>query len=208
MDLAPLFALRLRTPRLELRLPTRDELVELFRVAERGIHPADEMPFGVAWTDDLRLEPFLEFHERALADWTPERWDCNFVTFLAGRPIGTQSLHGREFAATHDVGSGSWLGAPYQGHGYGTEQRAAVLELAFRGLAANAATSGALIHNRASQRVSEKLGYREIGRSTLAPRGEPVPHIDYRLERQHWRRPFRTDIEGLEPCLRLFGADD
>ena len=37
MDLAPLFAIRLRTPRLEVRLPTDQELVELYRVAEAGI---------------------------------------------------------------------------------------------------------------------------------------------------------------------------
>ncbi len=62
MNVASLCDLRLRTERLELRLPTDDELVELFRVAERGIHPPDEMPFAVAWTDDLRLDAFVEFH--------------------------------------------------------------------------------------------------------------------------------------------------
>ena len=65
--------------------------------------------------------------------------------------------------------TGSWLGASFQGHGYGTEQRAAVLELAFRGLGANAAISGALEHNIASQRVSTKLGYRQTGTSERSP---------------------------------------
>src|SRR5205823_7610891 len=52
MDLVPLFDLRLRTPRLELRLPTRPELEELRELARDGVHPADEMPFAVAWTDE------------------------------------------------------------------------------------------------------------------------------------------------------------
>ena len=121
--------LRLRTPRLELRLPSREELHELFRVAEAGIHPPEEMPFGVAWTDDLDLERFVAFHESALETWSPASWDLNLVTFLDGRVIGTQALHGRSFGVTREVGSGSWLGQPYQGLGLGTEQRAAVLEL-------------------------------------------------------------------------------
>jgi RimJ/RimL family protein N-acetyltransferase len=206
VSLEPLHALRLRTPRLELRLPTRDELVELFRVAETGIHPPEEMPFGRAWTDDLRLEKFLAFHEGALAAWTPERWDLNLVTFLDGRPIGSQSLHGHSFGLTHEVGSGSWLGAPYQRQGLGTEQRAAVLELAFAGLGARAAYSGALVHNLASQRVSEKLGYRFIYEDTLSPRGAPVAHRNYRLAREDWRSPVRVEIEGLDACLPLFGV--
>ena len=205
-DVTPLLALRLRTPRLELRLPSRQELVALFRVAEAGIHPPDEMPFGVAWTDDLQLDAFVEFHERALATWSPERWDLNLVTFLDGRPIGSQSLHGHDFGATREVGSGSWLGAAYQRRGYGTEQRAAVLELAFRGFGARAATSGALVANVASQRVSEKLGYLFTHEDTLSPRGDPVPHLNYRLERERWRAPVRVEIEGLEPCLPLFGV--
>ncbi|HEX6699957.1 MAG TPA: GNAT family protein [Gaiellaceae bacterium] len=208
MSLDPLRALRLRlrTPRLELRLPAHDELVELFRVAEAGIHPPEEIPFGRAWTDDLDLDRFLEFHEGALEAWTPERWDLNLVTFLEGRPIGSQALHGHSFGLTREVGSGSWLGAPYQRQGLGTEQRAAVLELAFAGLGARAAYSGALVHNLASQRVSEKLGYRFMYEDTLSPRGEPIAHRNYRLARADWRSPVPVEIEGLEPALPLFGV--
>jgi hypothetical protein len=46
----PLFALRIRTERLVLRLPREADLVEWVAVARAGIHPDDEMPFGVAWS--------------------------------------------------------------------------------------------------------------------------------------------------------------
>src|SRR5207237_1250694 len=160
LKLEALSDLRLRTPRLELRLPTDDELVELYHVAEGGIHPPDEMPFFIPWTDDLNEDAFLAFHREALESWSPDRWSCNFVTFLDGRAIGTQGVEAKGFAAERLVDTGSWLGAPFQRRGYGFEQRAAVLEFAFRGLGARAATSGALAHNIASQRISEKLGYR------------------------------------------------
>lgn len=207
MNVEPLWGVRLRTPRLELRLPTEDELEELYRLAEAGIHPPEEMPFGVAWTDDLRRDAFLDFHRAAWREWSPDKWDCRFVTFLEGRVIGTQDIGARDFATSREVGTGSWLGRESQGKGYGTEQRAAVLEFAFAGLGAERAKSGALIHNVASQRISEKLGYRMTGISEIAPRGEPVPHYDYVLERDEWRCPIEVEIVGLEPALHLFGTD-
>ena len=166
------------------------------------------MPFGVAWTDDLRLDAFVEFHRSALAAWQPGRWDCNFAAFSRGEPVGSQSLHGSSFGTTRVGGSGSWLGRSHQGQGLGTEQRAAVLELAFRGLGALAAESGALRHNAASRRVSEKLGYRFTFEDTLSPRGTPVPHLNFRLERERWRSPVPVAIHGLEPCLPLFGVTE
>jgi RimJ/RimL family protein N-acetyltransferase len=201
-----LWDLRVRTPRLELRLPTEDELVELFRVAEGGIHPPEEMPFFVPWTDDLRLDAFVEYHRDTWAAWRPEQWLLNLFTFLDGRPIGSQGVGAEEFAVRREVETGSWLGAQYQGRGLGMEQRAAVLELAFAHLGAEVAVSGSIVHNRSSQRVSEKLGYRVTGTRTIAPRGDPVEHFDYRLERDEWSCPIPVEVEGIKPALPLFGA--
>jgi RimJ/RimL family protein N-acetyltransferase len=206
VNVEALWQLRLVTPRLVLRLPTEPELDQLYAVAEAGIHPPEEMPFAVAWTDDLQRERFLDFHREAWALWTPERWTCNLVTFVDGNPIGTQEISADNFAETREVGTGSWLGTPFQGQGYGTEQRAAVLEFAFRGLGAATATSGAVEHNIASQRVSAKLGYTLTGTRELAPRGEPVLHYDYRLEAGDWSSPVPVELAGLADCLALFGV--
>ena len=81
-----------------------------------------------------------------------------------------------------------------------------MLEFAFRGLGARVAITGAVFTNRASQRVSEKLGYRMTGTNEIAPRGEPVGHYNYRLERDEWRAPISVEIHGLEPALSLFGV--
>lgn len=206
MNAEHLWDIRLRTPRLVLRLPTEAELVALFRVAEGGIHPPEEMPFYVPWTDDLRLEAFLEFHRGVWAAWRPERWSLNLVAFLDGRPVGSQGIEAVDFATKREVETGSWLGSPYQGRGLGTEQRAAVLELAFKGLGAEAALSGSFVHNVKSQRVSERLGYRRTGTRTMKSRGRPVEHIDYRIERGEWLPPLAVELEGVEPALPVFGA--
>ena len=206
MNIEPLWNIRVRTPRLELRLPTRDELRAFYRVAEAGVHPPEEMPFAVPWTDTLTEEAFASYHRGCWESWSPDRWSCNFVTFVAGEPIGTQGIESERFSETRTVETGSWLGQRHQGQGYGTEQRAAVLEFAFRGLGADTATSGALFPNVASQRISEKLGYRVTGVRELSPRGEPIKHYDYRLDRADWRSPVDVEIVGLEPALPLFGA--
>jgi RimJ/RimL family protein N-acetyltransferase len=83
--------------------------------------------------------------------------------------------------------------------------RTAVLELAFRGLGAEAARSGAIDGNVASLRVSAKLGYRQVGRGKVSPRGVEVGHTDVELRREDWKPPFAVEIGGLGPCLPLFG---
>jgi RimJ/RimL family protein N-acetyltransferase len=116
-----------------LRLPDEEELDELFRVAAAGIHPPDEMPFAVPWTDDLQEASFKEHHHTTWESWSPEEWRLNLATFLDGRVIGSQGIEAKDFAERREVETGSWLGARFQRRGYGIEQRAAVVEFAFRG---------------------------------------------------------------------------
>lgn len=188
-----------------MRLPTEEEVVALAHVAERGVHPPEFMPFRVPWTDGIGsdgfVESFLAFHLGLRRDWRPDSWYLELGVFSEDRIIGAQNLNARDFASKREVESGSWLGRVHQGHGLGTEMRAAVLTLAFDGLGAEAAVSGFVDGNAGSARVSEKLGYEIAGESTL-PDGRRETTV--RLERGDWRGP-RAELDGLEPCLPLFG---
>ena len=207
MNLEPLFGLRIRTPRLELRFPTETELVELYELAAAGIHPPEEMPFGVAWTDDVTHESFLAYHRSLRESWAPEAWTLDLGTWADGVLAGVQGIGAETYAENRTIGTGSWLGGRFQGRGIGTEMRTAVVELAFRELGAAAVTSEVFEANTASRRVSEKLGYHVVGHETLSPRGVPKPHLKLRLNRSEWRRaPFPVEVEGVEPCLQLFGV--
>lgn len=211
IDVAPLHRLRLRTPRLELRLGDRAELEALARVAERGIHGRDEMPFGVPWTDAVGtpgfVDGFVAFHEQALAEWLPDLWRLNLLAFRDDEPVGTQEIRATQFATDRVVGTGSWLGRASQGQRLGTEMRAAVLELAFEHLGATAADSS-WVESGAGQSagVSARLGYIETGTELVRPRDEPVVRHNLRLARADWRSPSGIEVEGTEPCLPLFGA--
>jgi RimJ/RimL family protein N-acetyltransferase len=201
-----------RTERLELRLPHEEEISVLMRVAEAGVHPPEEMPFEFAWTDGIGRPGFAEafpaYHRGLRTGWTAESWALELGVFAAGEPMGCQGLRGERFASTHRAVTGSWLGERYQGRGYGTEMRAAVLELAFAGLGAEVAVSGYADGNLQSRRVSEKLGYAPAGEAFVEPRGHPIRHLMLELTRERWAATERIPvvIEGLEPCLALFGA--
>ena len=208
-----LFGLVVRTPRVELRLPTDDELVALADLAAAGIHDPATMPFDVPWTDvdppELQRN-FLQYHWLQRASLTADDWHLVLATFDrgSGGPVGSQGLLASEFAIRRTVATGSWLGRDHQGQGIGTEMRAAVLHLAFAGLGAERAESGAWEDNEASLSVSRALGYHENRDHIAVRRGESARQIDLVLDRSDWEQRRRDDIElvGLDACLTLLGA--
>ena len=167
------------------------------------------MPFRLAWTDRPDVaETFAPYHLAARENWRPESWSLLLGVWFEGELVGAQDVRGEEFAATRRFETGSWLGAAFQGRGLGTEMRYAVLELGFAGLGAEVAVSGAFVGNTASERVSEKLGYEVVGESEHAPRGVPQRERIFELTRARWESQPRpqVEIDGLEPCLPLFGV--
>lgn len=207
----PLYDLRLRTPRLELRLPNEDELAALCVVARAGVHAPDQMPFSVPWSikESPRFErEFVQFHWLGRATWSVASWNLDLVVFLDGRPIGSQGVFARNFAVLKQVGTGSWLGSPFQGNGYGKEVRAVVLGFAFDHLGAEVAVTKAFVDNAASSGVSRSLGYEANGITRQAPEGVARELNRFRMTRDGWRSRERPPlaVEGLEGCRALFGG--
>ncbi len=205
----PLFRLRVTTPRLELRLPSLDDLDRLGDRAAEGVHDPDFMPFLYPWTDGEpaeRARRTIQFHFGKWGGWSPEDWGCPLVVVFEGQVVGVQELMGADFAVTREVSSGSWLGSRFHGRGIGTEMRAAVLHLAFDGLGARYATSGAFADNHASLAISRKLGYTDDGIQIHNRRGRPVETVRLRLSRDDWTTPAGFRIHDLEPCLPMFGV--
>jgi RimJ/RimL family protein N-acetyltransferase len=207
----PLFALRIRSEHLVLRLPTDDDVLALIDLAKAGIHPPDEMPFGVAWSvvpSPAFERGFVQHHWSMRGSWRPDAWMLNLLVESDGRPIGSQSLHANDFAIHRIVDTGSWLGQAFQGRGFGKEMRAAVLAFAFDGLGARVAESAAFLDNLASSGVSRSLGYVENGLGALAPQGVSRESQRFRMTVGAWRSRPRPPvaIEGLDACREMFGA--
>jgi RimJ/RimL family protein N-acetyltransferase len=172
------------------------------------------MPFRIPWTDRAGSPRFLEdvvapYHRGIRERWRPESWALLLAVWFEGEPVGAQDVRGDDFAARRRFETGSWLGLRFQGRGLGTEMRHGVLALGFVGLGARVAVSGAFEGNIASERVSEKLGYRMTGEAFYEPRGVRLRERIFELDRERWDAQERPPVEivGLEPCLPLFGVE-
>ncbi|ANY09948.1 GNAT family N-acetyltransferase [Pseudonocardia sp. HH130630-07] len=189
----PVSGLVLRTPRLELRPDDDSSVRELVAMAQTsGIHPADRMPFLTSWTEtEPRLfgRKVLQYFWSTRAETSPEDWSLLFVVRAGGTVIGLQELAGKRFGVLREVRTGSYLGLPYQGTGYGTEMRAAVLAFAFDHLGATTARSEYMDGNAASAGVSARLGYVPDGTALIASRDRPVVEHRQLLARDAFARP-------------------
>ncbi|WP_411079212.1 GNAT family N-acetyltransferase [Streptomyces sp. cmx-18-6] len=207
----PLRGLRVRTPRLELRLPDEGLLDELASVAAGGVHGRDRMPFVFPWTDGEPDEVGRAVYQHVLgtvAGWSPRDWTLSLAVLHEGAVVGRQDLMGREFGVRGEVLTGSWLGLAHQDRGIGTEMRAAALHLAFDGLGARYAVSEAMTDNPRSLGVSRRLGYVPDGLQVEAVRGAPATLQRLRLDRAGWEKHRSVDVtvEGLDACRADFGG--
>lgn len=209
-DLWPTYGLRIRTPRLCLRLPTPDELAALAELAGRGVHRPDERPFLTPWAEGTptdRARAVLSGHWGQLADWQPSDWRLGLGVFLRDDvPVGMVTLRARDFRVLREVTTSSWLGLEHQGHGVGTEARAGLLALAFDHLGATDATTEVFPDNHASQGVSRKLGYLPDGISRDARGEEPLVSDRLRLTSEGWASPRRPAVvvEGIDEARSMF----
>jgi RimJ/RimL family protein N-acetyltransferase len=210
----PPLNVQVHTPRLSL-LGATDELLErLVPVVRRGVATAPPWPFD---------DPMSLYKDSPDREWSWLRavwagrakvsgtfWRLYFVVVADGEPVGMQDLIGSDFAAFGTVETFSWLGPGVRGRGLGKEMRHAVLHLAFEGLGARQAISGAFPDNHASNRVSQALGYQPNGVDWATRRGDPVEINRWKLTRDTWSAGRRDDIElvGVAGCLPVLGIGD
>jgi RimJ/RimL family protein N-acetyltransferase len=210
IDHFPPAGLRLTTGRLELRLPSLEELAQLADLAADGVHEPGMMPFTVPWTDQSpaeRAQAVVLHHWATLGKWTPQSWELPFTVFRDGTVVGQQNISGKDFAVIGECSTGSWLGLRYHRQGIGSQMRAAVIHLAFAGLGAAEVVSTAYVDNPASLGVSAKLGYTNDGIARHAVQGRLRISRRLRLTRAAWEQHERVPvtIEGLAPCLSMLG---
>ncbi|MEO5901313.1 MAG: GNAT family protein [Ilumatobacteraceae bacterium] len=206
----PLFDLRVRTPRLELRYIDDELSTQLAELALDGVHPPDFMPFTVPWTatpPPRQQREAMQWYWRGRAGLSATSWHLPFAVLVDGGIAGVTELKATQFPILRTFGTGSWLGLRFQGRGIGKEMRAASLHLGFAGLDAVEATTGAYVDNGASRGVTTSLGYTSLGTVREVRLGAAAVQEHFHLPRADWERIRRDDIEiaGLEPCLDLLG---
>ena len=213
----PLFALRIRSERLVLRLPTDDELLGAHAtLAQAGIHPPDEMPFGVAWS--TIAEPGVRARlpraplGRPGGAGQPDDWEPP----PAGRArrrrrSGRRALHARAvrgpadgrhrvLARTAVPGPGLRQGDARRGARRSPSTASAPSVAQTEAFLDNAASNGGLA-------LARLRGERD--RRSSRPRACRARSQRFRMTAEMWRsrpRPPVT-IEGLDACRDMFGAE-
>lgn len=194
----PASALRVRAGDLELRWIDDELLLDLAELAGRGIHDPGTMPFEHPWSrgsaDDVARN-VLTYQWDIRGRISPEAFALELAVLHDGVPVGVQGLTARDWPVLQRVTTGSWLGREHQGRGVGTHMRMLVLHLAFEGLGAQEATSGAFVDNAPSNAVSQRVGYEHDGAFHVAREGRAVLHSRYVMSRERWSA-VRADHEA------------
>ena len=197
----PMLWLRLNTPHLEFRHPSDQELGQLADLAAEGIHEPDQTASPCPRSG---LPPAERAFGGAAALAAPRELVGGR---LAPGPRSPRRRPDRRPAEPRrsrlrDRWQGQHLllarSAP-PGRGIGTERRATGLHLAFAGIDATKATSGAFDDNTPSLTVSRKLGYELDGIERHAVRGRATTTRRLRLSRVQWQKNQRipVSITGL-----------
>ena len=210
----PLFDLRVRTQRLELRYVDDELACALALLAAQGVHDPASMPFSIPWTD---VEPpqqqlnTMQFYWRSRAELSPSAWNINLAVIVGGEVVGSTALIAHDFPILRQFETGSWLGRAHQGRGLGKEMRAASLQLGFAGFGARWATTGAWADNGPSLGVTHALGYEPQGSRRSVRRGAGATMLGYEMSRERWQASVRRDdivLDGVEPCLPILGMPE
>jgi len=208
----PVFALEVRTPRLTLRVPDDDDLVDLAEIGAAGVHHPDEMPFETRWTE---VPPPFQQRNTLGFFWTQRttlQGDTPHLTLAVvvdGDVVGVQSMMTSSWSGTRTFETGSWLGLTHQGRGLGKEMRAAILHLAFDGFGATRCITAAHDDNAASIAVTRALGYRPNGNELVASPEGPRVLEKFVMDRVDFESIRRDDIDivGARAALELFGSE-
>lgn len=204
----PLSRMVIATRRLELRWPSDADIDALAECAVSGMgEPGYYMPF---WTDGTPAAVARSVVQRCWETagvWRPDDWTLGLAVVHGGEVIGCQTLGARDFVALREGLVTAWFDHRHHGKGFGTESRAAVLQLAFSELGAADVLTVVRQENRRSLGVAHRLGFAFDGVQHNTVRGRRVACNRLRLTRERWETMDREtfEIRGLEGCEELFG---
>jgi RimJ/RimL family protein N-acetyltransferase len=207
----PPLNVQVHTPRLSLLGATDNLLQRLVPAVREGVVTVPPWPFD---------DPMSLYRDNPDREWAWLRaiwagrakvsdsfWRLYFVVVVDNQPVGMQDLIGNSFSTFGTVETFSWVSPQTRGQGLGKEMRQAVLHLAFDGLGARQADSGAFVDNHPSNSISRALGYVPNGVDWSTRRGEAAEVNRWKLTREQWLTKRRDDIEliGVAECRPVLG---
>lgn len=180
--------------------PQLEPIIETARLTLRplGETDLDDIVVGIGDLAVSRMlarvpHPYTRAHAEAFFAAATRNAKAGSSLFLIvernGRVAGGMGVEAMPYTCEF----GYWLSRPHWGKGLATEAATAVLAYAFAALDLSLVRSGYFAENAGSRRVQDKLGFRQIGVSTMLSlaRGAAVPHIDTVLTSARFRQAVR-----------------
>lgn len=186
----------------------RDEDIAcVAQVGAADIYGADIPEHAFPWLFDKKMNTpaaMAQHRWEHRAKLRAQKWTLDFIVRDAKTQevVGVVDLAAENFAAAREVATASWVLHRFQGQGYGTLIRQAVAEFSFFHLDAHSLWTRWVKTNRASARVSEKMGYRistEVKEEPAGPEKVNRPVVSARLNAADYHRPERVqvDVQGI-----------
>ena len=187
----------------DLRVMRDEDIACVAQVRATDIYGANIPEHAFAWLfDEKRNTPTAMAQHRweHRAQLRANHWTLDFIVRDAETQelVGVVDLSAENFAAAREVETASWVLHRFQGQGYGTLIRQAVAEFSFSHLDAHSLCTCWVETNRASARVSEKMGYRIYTEKKEEPAGpEKInrPVVSARLSTADYHRPDGLQLE-------------
>lgn len=175
---------QIETARCRLRAPSAADIEHVFSATRQpGFND------GMGWDAPATPEELRAPLERNLAAWVRgESFTFSIDEKATGELVGRVSLRPASRPGAWHIGF--WTHPRAQGRGFATEAARAVMDSGFRTLGANEVETCHAVWNRASRRVLEKLGMREMEfiERGLWKKETWVPEFRLLITRAEWMR--------------------
>lgn len=209
-ELCPLTKVKVETERLILRqVRTVQDAVEAADLASQGIYEGT-CPFRVDWASASPLVVAQRVFRQQLKNMAADHADPSisltvYLKSLLLPVIGKANIECIDVDSS-SAETGSWLGREFQGRGYGTEARNAVLSLVFA-LGLDRSNTFVYQSNAASQRVTEKVGGYVLEDIDHSNGRENDPTLRYTMTRRAWEAVPRPEvvISGMQDARAVLG---
>lgn len=174
-----------------LRVMRDEDIAALADATPEDIFGPEIPEHAFGWLFDASNNP-AQYRWSNRAQMTPEKWSLDLAVLVHGEVVGCVDMRTEDFSDNRTVETGSWIYHRLQGRGLGTLVRHAIAEIGFNHFGADRLTTAWANSNKASARVSAKVGYEktsDITVDSLGADGHTAPGVRAELLHTNYQHP-------------------
>jgi ribosomal-protein-alanine N-acetyltransferase len=180
--------IKLETERLVVRTPQFEDVDEW--IEARSKNKRFLKPFEPTWPRSYLTKDFqIKRYSRQMREWASDhRYAFLVCDKKTGYIVGGVNVNNVTRFASQTAAFGYWIDKNFQQKGYMTEAVAIMVDFGFDILDLKRLEIACLLDNKKSQRIAEKLNFREIGiaKKYLEINGKRQDHVLFGLSKEDY----------------------